>query len=608
MQPWTFSNVFRYLLCACVLFFALFVTAQNTKTPIKFIISFPRATEHLLQVEMQFDPKGKSISEFKLPNWTTGYYQLMNYSKDLKDFTVNSFTDPNVSWKKNAANHWQINSNGKPFTIRYTIFSNRRFVAANYVDEEFAYLSPAGVFLYPVNELDRSSIIEVQPHASWNRVATGLEQVKDKKFTYISPDFDILYDSPFLLGSKLEDLNSFYVKLIPHHFTGYKMGDFDKKTFIEDLTKIVRSAADIIGEIPYKHYNFLAIGPGGGGIEHLNSTSIAFSGQGLDNSRAAKIRMYNFLAHEYFHHYNVKRIRPIELGPFDYDKGSRTHMLWVSEGLTVYYEFLVLRRANISTRQELLQSVQQNIVSHEAKPGKLFQTLAQASWETWSDGPFGRTEDEVNKTISYYDKGPVVGAMLDFRIRHETNNEKSLDDVMRKLYYEYYKEKKRGFTEAEFKKVCEQVTGRRLDDFFEYIYTVKPLDYATYFGYAGLQVDQTPILKPAYLGVNAIDRKDSVVVTNVEWQSPAWNGGVRRQMHILELNGKPVEKAAVFNAALSAMKTGDEAELTVLQQDKTMKKIKVSLSTQTTYSYQITLKKNPTPLQEKIRNSWLGQE
>jgi predicted metalloprotease with PDZ domain len=608
MQPLNRRDVFRYLLCYCLFLFVLTSTAQTNKAPIKFVVSFPRAAEHFLQVEMQFDPKGKSISEFKLPNWTTGYYQLMNYSKEMKDFTVNSFTDPNISWKNISPNHWQINSNGKPFIIRYNIFSNKRFVAANYVDEEFAYLSPAGIFLYPANELERSSVIEIKPYSNWNRVATGLDPVKDKAFTYTAPDFDILYDSPFILGSKLEDLNSFYVKLIPHHFTGYKMGDFDKKTFIEDLTKIVRAAADIIGEIPYKHYSFLAIGPGGGGIEHLNSTSIAFTGQGLDNNRAAKIRMYNFLAHEYFHHYNVKRIRPIELGPFDYDKGSRTNMLWVSEGLTVYYEFLVLRRAGISTREEMLQSIKQNIISHESKPGKLFQTLAQASWATWSDGPFGRTEDEVNKTISYYDKGPVVGAMLDFRIRHETNNEKSLDDVMRRLYYEYYKGKKRGFTEAEFKKVCEEVAGKRLDDFFEYIYTVKELDYATYFGYAGLQVDQKPMMVPAYLGANVTDRRDSVVINSVDWQSPAWNAGVRRQMHILELNGQPVKKTAEFKKALSAMKTGDNVVLTILKTDKTTEKINISLSTQTTYSYNITVKDNPTPLEQKIRNSWLGNE
>jgi len=605
MQP-----IYRILglFFSCLLLSNSTLNAQAGTTRIHFTVSFPQAAEHFLQVEMKYDPKGKAVSEFKLPNWTTGYYQLMNYSKDLKDLTVNSFTDPNISWKPLAQNHWEINSNGKPFTIRYRIFGNRRFVAANYVDEEFAYLSPAGIFLYPVNELDQSSVIQIQPYTNWNRVATGLDLIKDKPFTYTAPDFDILYDSPFILGSKLEDLNSFYVKLVPHHFAGYKMGDFDKKTFIEDLTKVVRAAADVIGEIPYKHYNFLAIGPGGGGIEHLNSTSIAFTGQGLDNNRAAKIRMYNFLAHEYFHHYNVKRIRPIELGPFDYDKGSRTNMLWVSEGLTVYYEFLVLRRAGISTREEMLQSIKQNIVSHESKPGKLFQTLAQASWATWSDGPFGRTEDEVNKTISYYDKGPIVGAMLDFRIRYETNNEKSLDDVMRRLYYEYYKEKKRGFTEAEFKKLCEQVAGKKLDDFFEYIYTVKELDYATYFGYAGLQLDQSPIMIPAYFGVNVTDRRDSIVINTVDWQSPAWNAGLRRQMHILELNGQRVKKASDFKAVLSAMKTGDNVMLTILKADKTTEKIDLSLGTKTTFSYNITLKDNPTPLQEKIRNSWLGQE
>ena len=171
------------------------------------------------------------------------------------------------------------------------------------------------------------------------------------------------------------------------------------------------------------------------------------------------IRTLHFLAHEYFHHYNVKRIRPIELGPFDYDKGSRTKMLWVSEGLSVYYEYMVVKRAGISTDAELLNAFRGNMVAFENKPGKRYQTLEQASYETWSDGPFGRTGDEVNKTISYYDKGPAVGLLFDFKIRQATNNKKSLDDVMRFLYKEYYQKKKRGFTEEELKNAFESVAG-----------------------------------------------------------------------------------------------------------------------------------------------------
>ena len=164
-------------------------------------------------------------------------------------------------------------------------------------------------------------------------------------------------------------------------------------------------------------------------------------------------------------------------------------MLWVSEGLTVYYEYLILKRAGLSTEEDLFNSIRSNITAFETKTGKHYQSLAEASYETWRDGPFGRTKDSVVKTISYYDKGPVVGMLFDFAIRHATQNRQSLDDVMRTLYREFYQQKKRGFTEQELRTVIENTAGTRLDELFEYIYTTREIDYAKYLGYAGLRMD-----------------------------------------------------------------------------------------------------------------------
>ncbi len=238
-------------------------------------------------------------------------------------------------------------------------------------------------------------------------------------------------------------------------------------------------------DIPYKHYTFLGIGPGNGGIEHLTSSANSFNGDAL-NTESGRKRMLSFLAHEYFHNYNVKRIRPIELGPFDYDNGSKTKQLWIAEGWTVYYEYILLKRAGITTDTDLYKYIQNSILAYETKTGKLHQSLAQASEETWSDGPFG---NDPAKTISYYDKGPVVALMLDFAIRHNTNNKQSLDDVMLKLYNKFYKEKNRGFTEEEFKKICEETAGEKLDEIFNYVYTTNELNYSKYFNYGGLAID-----------------------------------------------------------------------------------------------------------------------
>jgi predicted metalloprotease with PDZ domain len=323
----------------------------------------------------------------------------------------------------------------------------------------------------------------------WKNIATGLEPTgKPNQFSAV--DFDILYDCPILMGN-LETLPSFRVNGIEHQFTGYKLGTFDKVDFIERLKRITEAAVAVIGDIPYKKYTYIAIGPGRGGIEHLNNTTVSFDGTSLNNAGAMN-RMMNFLAHEYFHHYNVKRIRPFELGPFDYEKGRKTNLLWVSEGLSVYYEYLIVKRAGLVDERTLLDNLEGNINTYENGPGRFYQSLAQASYQTWKEGPFGTQGEEPGKSISYYEKGPIVGLFLDFAIRHATQNEKSLDDVMQSLYWKYYIAKNRGFTDAEFEQACEEVAGTSLAQVFEYVYTTRELDYAKYLSFAGLKIDELP--------------------------------------------------------------------------------------------------------------------
>ena len=201
-------------------------------------------------------------------------------------------------------------------------------------------------------------------------------------------------------------------------------------------------------------------------------------------------RMYKFLGHEYFHNYNVKRIRPYELGPFDYDRENRTYLLWVSEGLSVYYEYLIVKRAGLMTDDELLKSLEDNINTIENDPGRHYQSLSQASYDTWDDGPFGNKPGSADKSISYYEKGPLIGMILDFSIRNATENQKSLDDVMRFLYRHYYKNLNRGFTDAEFQQACQDQAGISLSKEFEYVYTTKEIEYSTYLSYAGLKISE----------------------------------------------------------------------------------------------------------------------
>jgi predicted metalloprotease with PDZ domain len=580
--------------------------AQTSKSGISYQVSIADPSTQQFQVDATFLNFQQDQLLLHMPAWTTGYYQFMKFADYVSGFTAANEKGESLIWEKADTNSWRIKTgNAKTITIHYFVKGTRPFVATNFMDTDRAYISPAGMCMYPDGQIKHPLTIRIVPYQGWNTVATGLEELPGQTHTYQAADFDILYDSPILMGN-LESFPAFTVKGIPHQFIAYHAGSFDRNQFMRDMQKIVTTASGIIGDIPYKHYTFLAIGPGGGGIEHLNSASVAFNGTGLEK-KEVKIRLYNFLAHEYFHHYNVKRIRPIELGPFDYENGSRTKMLWLSEGITVYYEYLILQRAGFTNRDDVFKGFATSIKEYENKPGRYYQTPAEASFTTWEDGPFGRTGDEVNKTISPYDKGPALGIILDFKIRHETGNAKSMDDLMRVLYHKYYQQLGRGFTETEFRKEAEAIAGCSLQDFFDYIYTLKTVDYPTYFNYAGLSIDtSTHEIPGAWLGLHIRMRNDTAWTSNIDYQSPAWQAGIRGRMAVLRINGKPCTEKSLAEI-MAATQTGETVSVSYLTRTGEQTATLIA-GTRKEKLCTITPVDHPDALQEKILKSWLGEK
>lgn len=462
--------------------------AQSGRPVMQYTVSMPLPSSHYFHVELHAQGWNMDTVNFKMPQWMPGYYQIMNYSEALENFSAKDSKGKELRVDKLNKNSWQIIAGkNKAFNLAYDIKTTRKFVATSYLDSSHGYIVPVGIFLYVDGHINTPVSVKVIAGKEWNKIATGLEPVAGKQNEFTAPDFDILYDCPILVGN-LEEFPSFYISGIEHRFIAYNPGKFDRAKFIDNLKKVVEASIAVIGDIPYKQYTFIGIGPGRGGIEHLNNTTVSFDGKGLD-TKAGMNRILNFLAHEYFHHYNVKRIRPFELGPFDYDKGSKTNLLWVSEGLSVYYEYMMVKRAGLADEQTLFSNFEGNINAHENNPGRFHQSLVQASYKTWKDGPFGNQGADAQRSISYYDKGPVAGLLLDLQIRHSTQNKRSLDDVMQLLYRQYYKKENRGFTDAEFQHACEKISDTSLNDFFEYVYTTKELDYNKYLFYAGLKLD-----------------------------------------------------------------------------------------------------------------------
>jgi predicted metalloprotease with PDZ domain len=557
---------------------------------------------HYFHVTFTYSGINDESVDFKLPAWTPGYYMIMNYAKYIVNFTAIDSSGKQLNWEKTAKNIWTIYSlNTKTITISYDVFSFRTSVADSFLDDGRGFISPTGIFMHPAGKINHPVTVTIVPYHKFSVVSTGLDPVPGKPNTFFAPNFDVLYDCPILAGN--QEILKFEVQGIPYTIAIEKLGNIDRNRFIEDHKKMVEAAISIIGEIPYKHYTFLIMNRGGGGLEHTNSMAV-FSGASSFSTPDGYKKWLGFVAHEFFHLYNVKTIRPIALGPFDYDKENYTTMLWFSEGVTSYYENIILNRAGLFTRTDALDEFKTSIANYENIPGHLFQSATQSSFDAWILF-FNRSENASNTTISYYDKGCALGMLLDLAIRYESKNQKSLDDVMRELYQVYYKDKKRGFTDKEFRDVCEKMAGSSLSSIFDvYIPTVQEIDYPKYLGYAGLSIDLKPTEVPgAYLGASTREDADNIMITKVDWNSPGYIAGLSPQDIIKEVDGKKATEK-LLSDLLNSKKPGDKILLTVTHREIT-NIVEVELGKKTVRSFDIKPMPDATPEKLAILNKWL---
>ncbi|MDD8026084.1 MAG: PDZ domain-containing protein [Acidobacteriota bacterium] len=591
LNRWIGCLVFIVLIGAGLAFGA---PAEGTMA---FTVSMERPETHYYHVVFRCDGLGGEAQDFKLPVWTPGYYSVLDFARNVVNFEARDGSGRALAWEKTAKNSWRVKTGGAPsLVISYDVYAFTLFVANSYLDGDKGFLSPTSVLMHVGGKLRHPATVTIQPPSGWDRITTGLDPVAGRPNTYAAPDFDVLYDSPFLLGR--QEILSFEAGGIPHVFAADGFGALDKAKFTADLKRIVEASAAIIGDIPYKHYAFLAIGPGQGGIEHQNSQAVSFQPGGLETPRGYESWLA-FVAHEYFHCYNVKAIRPLALGPFDYDKENYTNMLWVSEGGTVYYEYRVLNQAGLMGREDVLARLPGILAAYENSPGRRFQSATASSWDAWNGYFGGRGGDAANTTISYYDKGAGLMLLLDLAIRHESKNQKSLDDVMRTLYRTYYRDKKRGFTDDEFRTACESAAGASLAEIFEYASTVKDIDYPKYLAYAGLSIDVRPKALPGgYFGASARDQAGSLVISNVERDSPAWLAGLSPQDEIIGLDG--VRAGTRMMAEFFAKKrAGDKVTVQISRGGK-IREVEVTLGTKTERSFAIKPLPNPDSLQAAI--------
>jgi len=438
------------------------------------------------QVDATFPTDGRPSIDVMMAIWSPGFYRIENYAARVRSISARTDRGTAIGVAPIRRNRWRVDTNGAPsVVVSYRLYCVERSVTTNWVSDELSVLNGPATFMTLADARPRPHEVRLELPPGWTRAMTALEPMPDAPTHYRAQDFDTLADSPIVAGNPL--VHQFEVDGRAHFVVQIgDVGGFDGARAAADLKKIVEAHRRLWGELPYKDYKFLlAFRQGGGGLEHKDST-LATTRATVMQTPATYLTWLNFISHEYCHAFNVKRLRPIELGPFDYEREPHTPSLWISEGFTSYFGELAVERAGLSRPADILKSLTARIEQLQRSPGRLVQTLEQSSLDVWTSESVSGVNTNANTSVSYYMKGQIAAFLLDARIRRATRGAKSLDDVMRLAYRRFGGS--RGFTADEFRATASEVAGSDLSGWFtRTVSSTQELDYDEAFDWYGLR-------------------------------------------------------------------------------------------------------------------------
>lgn len=416
---------------------------------------------------------------FQMPRWAPGDYHVQDFAQYVRHVAGRAPNGVTVEVRHPDANTWEVVAPSGELTLTYDVPNEPAgiFCENVRVEAEFAFYNGPALYLYIKGHTGDPCALHVQLPAGWTRTLVPLPEDEEHPGTYRAPDYDTLADAPVLAGRFLA--REFQAAGRPHTAAFFRdVAGLNVDAFVPILRRIVEEEVRLMGNAPYDRYVFFfdVDGPGGG-LEHLNSCRIAWP-------RQAPWRvMASMAAHEFFHLWNVKRIRPDVLGPFDYIHPPRTPSLWFCEGVTSYYGDLSLCRAGLITRGAYFASLVRAIAALQGNPARRRVTAEEASIKVW-DG----TNSAGFGGLSYYLKGELIGLCLDLRIRQATAGRRSLDDVMRDLYARYALPKP-GYTPAQLRAAVVAAGGAELGPFYDrLVSSTDELPYNECFAAVGLRL------------------------------------------------------------------------------------------------------------------------
>lgn len=574
--------------------------AAEAETEYEVILD--RSVSQLVDVLLTHPPVAGDWLDLRLPTWRPGKYEILDPAGTVVSMTAEDAAGASLEIRKIDKATWRVRPpEDGPLRVRYTIYANSLNDRTRHADDTHAFLSGSMVFVYSDEMRDDPLRVRVRRPEGWG-VATGLAPDPREPDAWLAPDYDVLVDSPLEIGEHFA--TTFDVDGTPHEIVVWGPVEPDAERLAKDFGAIVREHRDIFegegGPLPYRRYVFLIHAqPGiGGGTEHLNSTIMHTRPQTFDFGGAYD-GFLGLVSHEMFHTWNVKRLRPAGLVPYDYQRENYTDLLWVAEGTTSYYDDVTLVRAGLLEPDRYLAQMSSTISRERGRPGYSVQSLADSSFDAWIKYNKS-TPNDLNTTVSFYTKGALVSLMLDMELRRRTQNEISLDDVLRDLYQRHPLESG-GFTTEDMLASLGGLSNSGFEEFFSaYVTGTEPLDLESAFAVAGvdLRPDQRP--EEAYVGLSLSDR----TVRTVKADGPAFFAGVQVDDVVTHLNGEPF--AGSIDRALRGVAPGDAVTIR-LERRGEPRTIEVIAAEAPVERWRLERVEKPTALQREVYESWLGQ-
>jgi predicted metalloprotease with PDZ domain len=611
--------------------------------PIRYHVAMPEPQSHELHVTMEIPalPERQSI-EVLFPVWAPGSYLVRDFSRHVYDLEIRGEDGRrSVDWQRLDKARWRIATGGRKVVLRYRVFAFEVSVRTSFLDDERAFLNGTSLFFLVEGETGRPCVLQIEPpsrdgeaglcpaelkrgkgwkpsqgfHIDGWQVSTALPALPGQRHCYRAEGYDELVDSPVEIGT--HERFDFHVEHARIEVALQGRTNVDRRRMLATMRAIVETTGAMFGGLPFERYLFIihALPNRGGGLEHACSTTLDISGFSFEDEKGYQ-SFAELAAHEFFHTWNVKRIRDRVLGPFDYGKENYTELLWFHEGFTEYAQALVLLRAGLLSVERYLKDLAESWGRYISRPGRNVTPLSQLSYEAWIK-QYRPAENHANRMVSYYDKGRWAGLVLDLQMRLASEGRRGVPDLFRRLWQRYGAHD-RGIDAALIRREAEELAGHSLGSYFSrFIDGTLELPVPALLKKAGIAVAATAyaeqergdLTKAARLRawsgmVFGNGGDDAAVVKNVVPGSPAWRAGITYADEVVAVDRTRVNATTVSKRLADAV-PGQEVQVTFFRKDQ-LHSARFRMLRNPERRWTFGVDKDAPSDQRNLRQRWLG--